>query len=115
MALDTAAERAEVERLDAELDAAPVVEIKLSALPPDEWEELVALHPPTPENLALGHQWNTDTFRPALLAAAIGPESPDWDLLAKEGRITAGELAGLFDAAVMLNVRGLSVAVGKGR
>lgn len=114
-ALDTAAERAEVERLEAELDAAPIVEVKLTALPPAEWEDLVARHPPTPENLALGHQWNIDSFRPALLAASVGADSPDWDLLVKEGRMTVGELQGLFDAAIMLNVRGLSIAVGKER
>jgi hypothetical protein len=115
-ALDTVAERAKISRLETELDSLRVIEFTLTAIPPDEWEDLVAAHPPTPENLAIGHQWNTDTFRPALLAVSVaGGEAPDWTRLAKEGLITAGELASIFDAAVMLNIRGLSVAVGKGR
>ena len=117
-AFDTAAERSRVESLDAQLRALPIVEVKLTAIPAPEWEALVAAHPPTPEKLAEGFQWDVYTFRPALLAASIAPEdgpSPDWELLAKEGKITAGELNSLFEAAVMLNMRGLSVAVGKDR
>jgi hypothetical protein len=117
-AFDTGAERAEVARLEDALEELEVVRVTLSALPAPEWEALVAAHPPTPEKLAEGHQWDIATFRPALLSAAViaaGDRAPDWDLLAKQGKITAGELNTLFDAAVMLNMRGLSVAVGKGR
>lgn len=116
-AVDTAAQRADVERLRAELDAAPAVEVKLTAIPPAEWEGLVAAHPPTPAELARGAQWDVPTFRPALLAVSVVTDGPvpDWERLAKEGRMTAGELQALFDSAVMLNVRGLSAAVGKGR
>jgi hypothetical protein len=117
-AFDTGAERARVAQLEAELGELDVVRVTLSALPAPDWEALVAAHPPTPEKLAEGHQWDASTFRPALLSAAVlaaGEQAPDWDLLAKQGKITAGELNTLFDAAVMLNMRGLSVAVGKGR
>lgn len=118
-AVDTAAQRARVDQLQAGLDTAEVVEVHLTALAPAVWEELVDAHPPTDVDAARGHQWDVRTFRPALLAAAVvvpeGDEVPDWDLMAKDGALTAGELTGLFEAAVMLNVRGLAVAVGKGR
>lgn len=114
-AIDTVAERAEVARLETELADARVIEFTLTAIPPDEWEDLVAAHPPTPDNLAAGHQWDGDTFRPALLALSVVGGSPDWAKLTKTGLITAGELASIFEAAVMLNVRGLSASVGKGR
>lgn len=117
-AFDTAAERAVIDGLQADLDSLEVVRVKLTALPAPEWEELVAAHPPTQEKIAEGFQWDVATFRPALLTASVAPEdgpAPDWDLLAKEGRIIAGELNALFEAAVMLNMRGLSVAVGKDR
>jgi hypothetical protein len=116
--VDTGPERAAVAQLDAAIAAAEVVEVHLRALPPDEWESLVVEHPPTPDELARGAQWHVPTFRPALLAAseaAAGHPATDWERLAKEGEITAGELASLFESSIMLNVRMLSDAVGKGR
>lgn len=118
-AVDTAALRAGVDALQVELDAQPVLQVTLTALPPDEWEDLVDAHPPTEADQARGYQWDPRALRPHLLAAAVvvpaGQARPDWEQLAKSGEVTAGELAGLFDAAVMLNMRGLSAAVGKGR
>lgn len=114
-AVSTADDQARVEHLQARLDAVETIDVALTALPPDVWEGLVAQHPPTPEDLARGYQWDARTFRPALLALSVVGEVVDWELRAKEGRITAGELQALFDAAVMLNMRGLSAAVGKGR
>jgi hypothetical protein len=116
--LETTAERATVERIEAELAALEVLEVTLVALPPDEWEELVALHPPTPEQQAQGFQWDKTTFRPALLTVSVRTENGvavDWARLSKEGQITAGELNTLYEAAVMLNMRGISASVGKGR
>lgn len=110
-----AAHEIRLAQVAAELDAADVVEVHLTALPPDQWEALVAEHPPLSEDLARGAQWDTATFRPALLAASVPPPSPDWDVMAKEGHITAGEYDALFDAALALNLRGLQPAVGKGR
>jgi hypothetical protein len=117
-ALDTSAERAAVQDLQDRVDDAPVLQVTLTALAPDRWEQLVDEHPPTPEDLARGYQWDPRAMRAPLLAAAVvlpdGQAPPDWDQMAKAGTITAGELASLFDAAVMLNMRGLSAAVGKG-
>lgn len=115
-AVDTASLVANVEHLQQMLDDAPVVAVKLTALPPPEWESLVGEHPPMPEELAQGYQWHIETFRPALLERATVTDDgnvPNWDALVKAGHLTAGELQGLFDAAVMLNVRGLTIAVGK--
>lgn len=118
-AADTAQERADVDAAQAALDAVEVLAVPLTALPPDEWEDLVDAHPPTAEDLAKGYQWDPRALRPHLLARAVvvppGVPAPDWEALAKAGEITAGELSALFDTAVMLNLRGLSAAVGKGR
>lgn len=115
-AMDVRAERAAVDRVQAALDAEHIVEVHLSAIPPPVWEDLVAQCPPNAEDLARGYQWDVATLRPRLLTLAVTDDDPpDWDKLAKEGEITAGELSAIFDAAVMLNMRGLSIAVGKER
>ena len=103
-----------VQRIEGDIAAAEVDQVVLTALPPDQWEALVGEHPPLPDDVATGAQWNVATFRPALLAASVPPPSPDWDVIAKEGHITPGEYAALFDAALALNLRGLQSAVGKG-
>jgi hypothetical protein len=117
--VDTAALRAAVDALQVELEAQPVLQVRLTALPADEWEDLVDAHPPTEADEARGYQWDPKSLRPPLLARSVvvppGVAAPDWEHLAKSGEIGAGELEALYAAAVMLNVRGLSAAVGKGR
>jgi hypothetical protein len=118
---DLARLQARVDAAKAKLDECECEEITLRALPPAEWEALLDLHPPTEEQRANGAMWNTTTFRPALLAASMVPaegEEPlseaDWDELGKAGSLAAGELIALFNAAVGVNVRTPSSAVGKG-
>lgn len=119
MAVDTVAERAAVAAAEAALQACPVLQVTLSALPPDEFDALVDEHPPTAEELARGHQWHRDTFQPALLARSVvqpeGHPPLDFAAMKKAGQVNAGEITDLFEVAVMLNVRRLSAAVGKER
>lgn len=119
----------DLDQLEARVDAAQVVldtceveKVTVRALPPDEWEELVDLHPPTEAQRANGALWNVTTFRPALLALSVVPaegddpmSAEDWASLSKEaGALAAGELNALFNAAVSVNFRTPSSAVGKG-
>lgn len=119
---------ADLADLQARVDSARVAlatceceELTLRALPPAEWEELLGLHPPTEEQRAAGAQWNVTTLRAPLLAlsvvAAEGDETlseADWEQLAKASALASGELTALFNAAISLNVRAPSSAVGKG-
>lgn len=95
--------------------------IEMRAMPAGDWEALVALHPPTEEQLEQGAEWNIATFRPALLASAVvtpGGEEPlstqDWADLTASGAMTIGELNALFSVAVSLNDRAPMMTVGKG-
>lgn len=119
----------DLDRLEARVDAAQVVldtceveKVTVRALPPEEWEALVDLHPPNEAQRANGALWNITTFRPALLSLSVVPaegEEPlseaDWAALSKEaGALAAGELNALFNASVSVNFRTPSSAVGKG-
>jgi len=111
---DAAAARVQLDACECEL-------VTLRALPPADWEALVGLHPATEEQRARGATWNTATFRAALLAASTVPgegEAPlteaDWEVLAKDGSLTLGELNTLFNTAVDLNTRAPARAVGNG-
>lgn len=54
----------------ADEDGTPVVRtIRYRALSPEEWDALVAAHPPTDKHKEAGSTWNNDTFPPALIAA----------------------------------------------
>jgi hypothetical protein len=117
---DLSALRERVEVAQAALDGSACEVVTLRALPPSEWEALVDLHPATEEQQAAGRQWNTVSFRPALLAACVVPaegEDPlseaDWDVLAKDGALAPGELNTLFNAAVNINLRVPPAATGK--
>jgi hypothetical protein len=112
------------ERLQAaqqHLDGLAVMVIRLRCLPPEDWEALVDVHPPTDEQRAAGWQWNVSTFRPALLAASVIADDDDrplteadWLAVAAEGQMRAGELDRVFAAAVNLNARAPEVSTGKG-
>lgn len=60
------------------VEGAAADEVIVRALHAPEWDALVQLHPPTPEQAENGWQWNVATFRPALLAAcATTPDGED--------------------------------------
>lgn len=110
-----------VDAAQAVLDALPVEVIRLRCLPVAEWEALVGEHPPTGEQRAQGWQWNTTTFRPALLAASVvaadgepALTEMDWAQVALEGQVAVGELDLIFGTAVQLNARQPQVSTGKG-
>ncbi len=113
--------RGAVESARAAVEAQQVETISMRCLPVEDWEALVAQHPPTAEQGKQGWQWNVGTFRPVLLAACvIAPDGEgaltemDWRQAAIEGQLTAGELDLLFATAVNLNARQPDVSVGKG-
>lgn len=99
--------------------AEPAV-LELRALPPDEWEALVELHPPSDEQRKQGLPWNVATFRHALLACSVvtapgeGLSEEDWRQATKLGWVTIGELLYLYDTALELNDRSPQASTGKG-
>lgn len=112
---DLDVERARVDLARSALDELPVERIVLRALPPSDWEALIAAHPAPADQP--GAMWNVYTLRPELLAASVvlpeGEESPDWDEMYRGGHLTAAELGSLFNAAVELNARAPQVSTGK--
>jgi hypothetical protein len=121
------------ERLDAQLlptstvpmypsrpGAGPYL-VEVRALPGDEWDDLVKLHPPTEEQAARGDEWNIATFRPALLAACVtSPDDEAQPLDAAEWArlltvLSVGERDQLYAAAYDLNAnRWPDADLGKG-
>lgn len=107
------------------------VTFTLSAIGPARWEQLMAEHPPTPEQIdraeasatAAGEQpgtvtvqWNEDTFPPALLAESVTSvafsDAPDTaenlplaDAVELWAGLSQGDRLGLFTAAQTLNLR----------
>ncbi|MDN5853521.1 MAG: hypothetical protein L0K86_11880 [Actinomycetia bacterium] len=119
--LDLHTFRDEIAAADTALAAQPTFEVTLRCLPATAWDDLVEEHPPTGEQRKQGHQWDTTTFRPALLAACVVAgegEQPmtarQWAALADSGQIAVGELDLLFVTAVNLNARQPQVSTGKG-
>jgi hypothetical protein len=109
------------ERLDAQLlpprtvpvhpsrpGAGPYL-VEVRALPGDVWDDLVRLHPPTPEQAGRGDEWNLVTFRPALLAACVSsPDDAQAPLTVEEWSrlllvLSVGERDQLYVAAYELN------------
>lgn len=110
------------QRLDAAQEArAEFVEtLQVHPIPPGEYEELIAAHPPTKEQRADGAGWNHTTFAPALLAACVdrGTEdqmsAEDWAADIKAGVYASGEVGTLFQTCLNVNDRSPDVQVGKG-
>jgi len=80
--------------------------ILLTAMPPDEFEDLKAEHPPTDEQLKKDPdlEYNKATFRPALLAACAegGHSAEEWqDMLNQQ--FSDGERQELFTTALAIN------------
>lgn len=94
----------------------PMLEFTVSAIPADDWEDLVAEHPPTADQAKKGWGWNTSTFRPAVLAVALSPTLSEhqWHAVSQSGQIGLGEVDLLFSEVVNLSNRTPRVAVGKG-
>ncbi len=91
-------------------DGKPVqVEVKLQAIGSTAYDELVAKHPPKKNT---GGAFDTDTFGPALLALCM--VSPKMDVaqtteLWNNPAWSGGELLGLFNACLELNLADLDV------
>jgi hypothetical protein len=104
--------RAALDAARAELDAC-FETITFQALPPDDFEALVAAHPPKtrPDR----DEWEK-TFEPALIAlCAQGDLGEQWwlDYLAS-GKVSSGERDALFRNALAANVRARSTSLPKG-
>lgn len=106
---------------EAALDALAREVFTVRCLPAEQWEELVEDHQPTEEQRKQGWQWNIDSFRPAVLGAAVStPDGEpdltelDWRQLARDGNLASGELDLLFVTVVNLNTRAPQVSTGKG-
>lgn len=94
---------AAVKRAEAAFEAC-WEKIRLTAMRPDEFEELKAAHPPTAEQLKDDAEFNRDTLRPALLeaCAAGGLTARQWETrLADE--FSAGERQEIFATALAIN------------
>jgi len=104
----------EVRDARAALDAL-YEDVTVRAIPPADYETLVAEHPPTDEQLDEGMDWNPSTFVPALLAATVDQpwSEQEWVELCSAGPLALGEVADLFEAAVKINGRGLDLRWGK--
>lgn len=92
--------------------------LELRALPADEFEQLMAEHPPTAEQREAGTPWNEATFRPALMSRSEVPldgEEPlsweDWAQLLSV--LPFGEVRELYDTALALNDRAPAAELGK--
>lgn len=87
--------------------------VTLTALPPAEFEALVAVHPPRE---GTGDEaWNIDTFpRACFLACAPGDLSEaEWEAVLGEN-LSHAERAELYSLAIAVNVRVVSPALPKG-
>ena len=92
--------------------------LTVQALPPDEFDDLIAAHPPTEEQRKKDQRsvWNHTTFVPALLAASIDSDmtAQDWAEVTSKGPVATGEVGALFQAAMQVNDRTPDPTVGKG-
>lgn len=90
------------------VDGADPDVVTVRALPADEWDALVQLHPPTAEQAQGGWQWNIATFRPAVLAACVVSPADDEQLDANEWaqlllKMPVGDRERLYGAAIDVN------------
>lgn len=97
-----------------------VAQVRLRALPPDEWDALCEAYPATGDDAKPG-QVDLTTMRWPLIAASVVVDDDSlardpswWEDLAKQGILVAGEIGALVDAAWLLNLpRGTGVDLGK--
>lgn len=85
--------------------------LTLRAMPPDDYEDLIDEHPPTPEQIAKAGknpadwpEWNDKTFYPALFAACAegDMEGQDWTSFLKTN-VSRGERRRLYMVALAVN------------
>ncbi|MBO4272381.1 hypothetical protein [Microbispora triticiradicis] len=106
-----AAAREAVAQAEEALDAC-YVHIKLTAMPPDEYEALKALHPPRPDSD--DKEWNAATFpRACFLACATELPPEEWEPILAEN-LTHAEREDLYLLAEAVNTRLVNPAVPKG-
>lgn len=100
---DATQAQAAVDEAQAAVDGC-YAQIVLRALPPEQYEELIAAHPPTEAQRAAGEIWNVDSFRPALLAGCADGDmtAEDWAAFLAE-RCSQGERQELWVAALAVN------------
>lgn len=115
---DTDADHSELENRVAAAQAAVDVHyetVVLRALPPAEFEALIAAHPPA-DGQQSREVWNETTLRAPLIAACADGDmtEDDWVEFLTKGPVTTGEVRMLFSAAVSVNDRTADVRVGKG-
>lgn len=102
----------------ADEDGTPVTRvIRYRALSPEDWDALVAAHPPTDKHREAGSTWNNDTFPPALIAAVS--LSPKLTISQAKGLYTnpewsPGERRELFFQALDVCGAGLNVPFNAG-
>lgn len=110
-------------RLDAAHEATTgfVETLQVHPIPPHEYEDLIAAHPPSEkERREEGAQWNYTTLCPVMLAACVDRDTPDqmsaeeWTVDIKAGLYATGEVATLFRTCLSVNDRSPDVRVGKG-
>jgi hypothetical protein len=96
---------------------AGVLTFRVAALPPAVWEELVDAHPRRDDQPA-EWVWDPRSLRPHALAAAVTLDgqsitAEEWEELAREARLSSGELDELFGVALQLNTRAHRLSLGK--
>jgi len=88
------------------------VEMELTAIGADAYDELLGEHPPTKEQEKDGSVYNADTFAPCLIAAVVSEPAlsvEDATAIWKGSTWSRGELRDLFVACVELCQQGLDV------
>lgn len=92
--------------------AACYAHIRLTAMPPDDYEALVALHPPRPDSQDT--EWDGTTFPKAcFLACATDLTPEEWEPFLT-GNLSFAERDDLFYLAQAVNVRLVNKALPKG-
>jgi hypothetical protein len=89
-----------------------VLTVSLVAIGADEYDELLAAHPPTKEQRVEGNSYNPDTFAPALIAECAAEPKLSLEqttAIWKGSTWSRGELRDLFMACVNLCQQGLDV------
>lgn len=111
------------QRLDdaQEATAGFVETLQVHPIPPHEYEELIAAHPPSEkERKEQNAAWDYTTLCPAMLAACVDRGTADqmtveeWTVDIKSGLYATGEVATLFRTCLTVNDRSPDVRVGKG-
>ena len=103
--------RQAVTQAEQALDAC-YVHIKLTAMPPDEYEALKALHPPRPDSSDT--EYDSTTFpRECFLACATELTREEWEPILREN-LTHAEREDLFLLAEAVNTRLVNAALPKG-